>query len=111
VYRRVISILGRNNPGFLGLLGIIHAFNSNRAAAEKVIDELLEQSKQKYISPFWIAVLYFVLDEKEPLFEWLEKGYKEHDVLMIFLKVDPIFDPIQSDPRFQGMLKKMNLIK
>ncbi|KPL15308.1 MAG: hypothetical protein AMS26_07945 [Bacteroides sp. SM23_62] len=109
--RRVISILGRNNPGFLGLLGIIHAFNSNRAAAEKVIDELLEQSKQKYISPFWIAVLYFVLDEKEPLFEWLEKGYKEHDVLMIFLKVDPIFDPIQSDPRFQGMLKKMNLIK
>ncbi len=108
---RVIKILGRNNPGFLGLLGMVHAFTSSHEETEKVINELLEQAKQRYISPFWIAVLYFALDRKELFFEWLEKGYNEHDVLMIFLNVDPIFDPIQSDHRFQGMLKKMNLIK
>jgi tetratricopeptide (TPR) repeat protein len=107
--RRVIRILGRSNPGFLGLLGIIQAFTSDRVKAENVIIELFEQAKQKYISPFWIAVLYFALDQIELFFEWLSKGYNEHDVLMIFLKVDPIFDPIRSDPRFQEMLKKMNL--
>jgi tetratricopeptide (TPR) repeat protein len=108
---RVISIIGRSNPGFLGVLGIVQAFLSNFTETEKVLMELLEQSKHKYISPFWVAVLHFVLDRKDLFFEWLEKGYQEHDVLMIFLNVDPIFDPVRSDPKFQDILRKMNLNK
>ena len=108
---RVISILGRSNPGFLGVLGIIQASESKFTEADKILTELMVQSKHKYISPFWIAVLNFVLDRKEQFFKWLEKGYREHDVLMIFLNVDPLFDPVRSDPKFQSILRKLNLIE
>lgn len=40
-------------------------------------------------------------------FEWLEKAYQDHEVEMYWLKVEPSFEPLRSDPRWQGMLDKV----
>jgi hypothetical protein len=53
--------------------------------------------------------MYTALGDKEEAFRILEKNYSEHNVGIIFLKVAPEFDPLRSDPRFQGLLRRIGL--
>jgi hypothetical protein len=69
-------------------------------------------SKQKYVPASDMARIYMGLGEKDKAFEWLEKGYEERVVFgdaTNDIKVDPIFDPLRSDPRFADLLRRMNL--
>jgi eukaryotic-like serine/threonine-protein kinase len=73
------------------------------------LDGLTEISKYGYISPYNIAQAYMRMGEKEKTFSWLEKAYEEHDSGLVSLAVEPIFDPIRSDPRFKDLLRRMKL--
>ena len=73
------------------------------------LDGLTEISKYGYISPYNIAQAYMRVGEKEKTFSWLEKAYEEHDSGLVSLAVEPMFDPIRSDPRFKDLLRRMKL--
>ncbi len=77
--------------------------------AQKMLDELLELSQQEYVEPYFIALIYTALDEKDQAFTWLEKAYEEHFATMAVLKVDPMFDSLRDDPRFKSLLQRMGL--
>ncbi|HMJ26579.1 MAG TPA: protein kinase, partial [Pyrinomonadaceae bacterium] len=81
--------------------------DTNKARAE--LDSLIEMSKQKYISAYHIAAIYAGLKDKDHAFEWLEKAFEDRADWMAFLKVDPRFDSLHSDPRFTNLLHRMNL--
>ena len=49
------------------------------------------------------------LGDIEEAFKYLEKGYQERDEGLTYLAVDPLYDPLRSDPRFQNLLRRMNL--
>ena len=87
------------------------AVSGRRAEALKVLDQLTELSKQKYVPAERIAMIYTGLGEKDKAIEWLEKGYDEHSIggPPVGIKVEPEFDPLRSDPRFQDLLRRMNL--
>ncbi len=53
-----------------------------------------------------IASLSATIGETDEAFDWLERGYREHDPLMVLLKL-PVFDPLRSDPRFQDLLRRI----
>jgi adenylate cyclase len=55
-----------------------------------------------------IALLYAALGDKNQAFAWLEKSFGRHEELMAFLKVEPTFDPLRSDPRFQDLVRRMH---
>ncbi len=55
-----------------------------------------------------IDQIYIGLGENDLALEWLEKAYEERDVALIFLKVDPAYDSLRSDPRFQDLMRRMN---
>jgi TolB-like protein/Tfp pilus assembly protein PilF len=105
----VFDNLGRNVPAFLIAYAIVLALSPERNDLNKVVDELHELSKTRYIPPFWLAMLYIVLKQYDEAFQWLNTAYNEHDCLLIFLNVDPLFDSVRSDPRYISMLKKINL--
>jgi len=65
------------------------------------------RSAQGYVSPTTFAIIHSALGEKDQAFEWLEKAYQTHDTTMF--KVEPSFDPLRDDPRFQDLLLRMNL--
>jgi hypothetical protein len=69
---------------------------------------LKQQPTREYVSPYPIARVYLRLGEKEEALAWLQKGLAIHDGDMIQVKVDPDFDPLRSDPRFQDLLRRMN---
>ena len=58
-------------------------------------------------SPYMIAASYSVIGETDEAFAWLERGYRERDSLMVFLKADARCDPLRSDPRFDDLLRRI----
>jgi TolB-like protein/DNA-binding winged helix-turn-helix (wHTH) protein len=57
----------------------------------------------------WIAADYALLEEKDKAFDWLEKAFQQRDMGMIYLKVNDSFEALRSDPRFQDLLRRMDL--
>jgi serine/threonine-protein kinase len=90
-------------------LGYAYAVSGNRAEAEKMLSQLQALSSQKYVPPFVIAMIYAGLGEKDQAFDWLEKAYEEHSVWMPWLKVDPKFDSLRSDPRFVDLMRRIGI--
>jgi eukaryotic-like serine/threonine-protein kinase len=100
-----------NNTWVLAELGYAYGVAGRRVEAQKVLGQLNELSKEKYVSPFAAAQIYAGIGEKDKTFEWLEKAYEDRSIGSSFVnvKVDPIFDPLRSDPRFADLLRRMNL--
>ena len=75
-----------------------------------MLDKLNELSKHKYVSPIWRVKIYAGLEEKDKAFEWLEKAYEDHSIVSVgYIKTNPMFDPLRSDPRFADLLRRTNL--
>jgi TolB-like protein/Tfp pilus assembly protein PilF len=98
-------------PQIESSIGITYALMGHREEAEKVLDNLLEQSGQKYVPQIFFARLYFALEENEKGFEWLTMAFDQGNPWLVWLKVDPLYDSVRSDPRFIEILKKMRLDK
>jgi tetratricopeptide (TPR) repeat protein len=96
-------------PKVIGELGYVYAASGKRAEAEKVIGELEELSKRQYVSPSFIAAVYAALGEKEQAFQWLNKAYEGRAQIIMFLKVDPTFHSLRSDPRFADLVRRVGL--
>lgn len=62
-------------------------------------------SKRQYVSPATIAFVYAGLGDKDREVHWLDRAAAVHDSWLEFTKVDPIFDPLRGDERFQDLLK------
>jgi tetratricopeptide (TPR) repeat protein len=95
-------------PGIKGSLAYAYAVSGRNAKARKILHELLELSKQSYVRPYYVAIIYTALGEKDSAIGWLEKAYKGRCAHMTALKRDPWLDPLRSDPRFQDLLRRMN---
>ncbi|MGH9928335.1 MAG: protein kinase domain-containing protein [Pyrinomonadaceae bacterium] len=85
----------------------IRARAGETAEAERLLVEL--QAQQTYVSPHHIAIVYAGLGDRERTFEWLEKAYESREEVMIFLNVDPTWDDLRDDPRFQSLLQRVGL--
>ncbi len=98
-----------NAPYILGLLGHAYAAAGRRADAQKILDDLQDRAKRENVPALSVSLIYAGLGEKDKTFEWLEKGIQRKDEEMTWLGVDPRFDGFRSDPRFAGLLRRMNL--
>ena len=80
-----------------------------RGAVKRVVAVQEEQAKRIYIDPALIAGNYALLGEKDRAFHWLEKAYGEKSGFLNYIKSDPNFDSLRSDPRYADLLKRMGL--
>lgn len=99
------------SPFALQSIGLAYAKMGKSEEAQQVLNELTERRKEAYVQPSHIATLYFVLGKENQGFEWLEKAYEGRDSGLTYLKTDPVFDSVRSDPRFKALLEKMGLDK
>ena len=85
---------------------------SGRAAEAREIVRLLEGgSRMRYVPPLTIALVHAGLGDRSAVFEWLERAYAARDVHLIFLTVDPKWDPYRADPRFQALLARCGFVE
>jgi tetratricopeptide (TPR) repeat protein len=88
-------------------LGYAYARTGRRREAEMILDAALYRAGKP--SNAAIAIIYTGLDDKEHALDWLEKAYQERDTIMTHLKVDPLFDSLRSQARFQELIHRMHL--
>jgi adenylate cyclase len=95
-------------PIATGYLGYAYAMNGQRDKALETLQELNQLAGRRFVTPFCQALVYLGLRENSQAIDWMEKAYEGRSVWLCWLKVEPMFDPLRSDPRFQALYKKMN---
>jgi TolB-like protein/Tfp pilus assembly protein PilF len=108
-YKKAIAL--NDDPLPPALLGHLYAKIGRKdeaLAILKQLRELRESSKQRYVSPYNLALIHIGLDEKDEAIQLLEETYEERDGYNIaFLKVEPMLDPLRGDPRFEALVQKV----
>jgi tetratricopeptide (TPR) repeat protein len=95
----------------IGELGYAYAKSGRKDEARKLIGELKELSNQRYVSPYFFAMIYGGLDEKDEAFSWLEKAYQQRSFFLLFIKTNPIMDGLRSDPRFADLVRRIGYLQ
>jgi serine/threonine protein kinase/tetratricopeptide (TPR) repeat protein len=104
-YQKTIDLDGPL-PTHLCFLGYAYGLAGRRSDALAVLQKL--KTTDKYVSPTELAVLYIGLGDKEAALQSLERAYAERDPRLDELKVEPYFDSLRSDPRYQELLTNMH---
>jgi len=92
-------------------IGVVYFRLGRPERTRAILDDLLERRKQAFISPTQLSILCFILGRTDEGFRLLDQAYEEHDSEVRMLRIDSIFDPVRSDPRFAAMLKKTGFDK
>ena len=87
----------------------MEALSGNRAAAEAALRMLQDVATRKYVPPYNIAMIYAGLGDWDSALDWLEKGLEERDVRLVFLKVEPRWNPLRDQRRFRNLLQRLQL--
>lgn len=107
-YQRAFELSGSNTET-IAFRAHILAQLGQRGEAEAAIRVLTELSKQKYVPPYNIAIVHAGLGEVDAALGWLEKAFETRDVRMTFLAVEPKWDAMRTEPRFQALLQRLKL--
>ena len=97
-----------DNPWSWMMLAYVYGRSGQQVKAGAALKELEKSSRRGKVGPLSIAVAYIGMGDKEKAIAWLEKAYAEHSISTA-LKVDPIYDPLRSDPHFRALLRRVGL--
>jgi serine/threonine-protein kinase len=115
MYGEAISILSEAKspsgdwPPIVAELGYAYAGMGERKQAQKFLDELKQQASHRYVDPYLLAVVYEGLGDKDRLFTELDNAFAERSTWLPWLKLDPKWDNVHSDPRFTSLVKRVGL--
>jgi hypothetical protein len=86
-----------------------YAVSGRQREARKILDLLKGLSRRHYVIPYHLATIYIALGDKDQAFAWLQKANDGRDDRPMFLKVDPFWDSLRSDPRFSNLVRIIGL--
>jgi adenylate cyclase len=109
-FQKAINLFPGGSSVAKAELAHAYAVSGNREAAQKIIVELQELSKNRYVSSFQIAAIYAGLGEKDEVFAWLEKAFAERSDGLVNLNAEQRFDNLRSDPRFTDLVRRVGLV-
>jgi serine/threonine protein kinase/Tfp pilus assembly protein PilF len=106
---KAYELSGRNSR-LLGALGACRALAGRTAEARQILEELKARSSTSYVPALSMLTIYSGLGEPDLVWEWLTRAFEEPDLMLIIsLKANPAYNLFRSDPRYQDLLRKMNL--
>ncbi|MFN2511460.1 MAG: protein kinase [Pyrinomonadaceae bacterium] len=98
-----------DDPAVLAYLSRAYALSGNSAEAMKIVAQLHELARQRYVPAYGFAFPYAALGDKDQAFHWLERSLQDRAWEITYLKVDPAMDSLRSDPRFNDLVKRVGL--
>jgi eukaryotic-like serine/threonine-protein kinase len=106
-YQKAVAL--NEDPYALSFLGHVYGASGRKDEAMKILAQMSEMAKQRYVAAYNFAVVYAGLGDHDRAFEWLERSYQDHAYDLTYLKSDPQFDNLKSDPRFADLVRRVGL--
>ena len=107
--RELKATIAKGGPTsiYVAALGHVYATQGRRGEALQILDDLQSRAKSQYVSPLDIATVHLGLGDKDAALALLERAVDTHDGGLVFLAVDPRYDPVRQDPRFLRVLRRI----
>ncbi len=99
--------LSEGNAQPFSFLGYALAKSGKQAEARAVLEELLKRSTERYVPPYYVAMIYNGLGQRDEALAWLERGFQQRDPRMALLKVEPKWNNLRADPHFQDLMRRV----
>ena len=99
-------------PGNLAVqcdIGHVYAVSGDRSVAKKLISVLKQESGRRYVNQYELALIYIGLGQNDQALKLLDRAFREHSDMLVYLNVDPRLDPIRSDPRFANLVRLVGI--
>ena len=100
--------LAPDNAALLMVLGHALALSGDVQGAKAILTKLQDMSRQRYVPVLYLAGIHVGLGDYEQAFKEMDRAVLEHDDRLIYLAVEPMADPLRSDPRFPLLLAKIH---
>ncbi len=98
-----------DRPYLIMAYGHTQALAGNAAEARKALRTLEQLQRTRFVPDMYLAAIHVGLGEKDEAFRLLDSAYRQRIDRLVYLKVEPLADPLRSDPRFQQLLNKIGL--
>ncbi len=102
--------LSGDQPVMVALYGHALGVSGDSAGARKALADLQRLSQSRYVSSLYFAAVHLGLGEKNKALDGLERAYQERNDYLAYLGVDPLADPLRSEPRFTQLLHKIGIM-
>jgi tetratricopeptide (TPR) repeat protein len=103
--------LGNGNSKAIGMRGYLLARLGREAEAREVLESLDAIARERFVPPYGAALTLLGLDALEQALERLERGYEMRDVGLMFLPVDPKWQPLRGSARFERLLTRCDFYR
>jgi len=107
-FEKAVSLSGGSSR-MMAELGHTYAVSGRRAKAREIVHQLEMKSRQQYVSPYEMALVYVGFDEREQALVWLRKAFEDRAWQMIYLRVESKLDHLRADSRFTDLLRDVGL--
>jgi adenylate cyclase len=97
------------SPNLLSILGLAYARLGRQAEALAILQQFRDTGGQRWVSPFFESHVLIGLGDTDGALRLLENAYQRRSGFIVVLQVDPLYDEIRSEPRFQRLLQKVGL--
>jgi serine/threonine protein kinase/tetratricopeptide (TPR) repeat protein len=107
--RELKAAIAKGGPTsiYVAALGHVYATHGYPREALQTLEDLESRSKSHYVSPLDIATVQLGLGDRDATFALLDRAVQTHTSGLVFLAVDPRYDPVRQDPRFQSLLRRI----
>ena len=93
----------------MSAMGYVYAAGGQMEDARRIRDRLVDIANEIYVSPYSLARIHLAVEDIDQAFECLERTFEERHGILTYIKVEPFFDRIRSDPRYTDLLRRMGL--
>jgi tetratricopeptide (TPR) repeat protein len=90
----------------LSALGYAYAVSGRKDRAQGIVEQLRQRARQRYIAPYFLAIVYARLGDKERALESLEQDFRERSIVVTWLKTDPRLDDLRSTAGFRSLVRR-----
>jgi len=105
-YKKAFEL--NDDPAGLAFIAHAEAGLGQQNETRRLLTQLTEARKSRYVQAYAFALTHLALGEKDQALNWLEQGAHERGgTYLCFIKVDPFFDSLRGDPRFEALVQKV----